>query len=65
MRKIHLRHTTAGGPTCQTGRSGGALRGEHITVKFDEFTASAGQCDRCKASKLFAFLNRARATGRL
>lgn len=58
MRKTHLQDTKHFGPTCQSGRSGGALRGEHITVKFSEFVTSAGQCERCKASKLFAFLQR-------
>lgn len=59
-RKIHLKHTVQGGPTCQTGRVGGALRGEHITVQFSEFVAERGeyQCSRCLASKLFAFLQR-------
>jgi hypothetical protein len=59
-RKTHLEHTTHGGPTCQTGRVGAALRGEHITVKLDEFAlcADAHRCTRCKGSKLFAFLKR-------
>jgi hypothetical protein len=47
-----------GGPTCQTGRSGGSLRGEHITLKYSEFSASRVQCDRCRSSKLFSFLER-------
>ena len=59
MRKTHLQHTVHAGPTCQTGRSGGSLRGEHITAKYAEFVAyPEQQCDRCKSSKLFAFLAR-------
>ena len=59
-RKTHLQHTTLGGPTCQRGRRGGALRGEHITVRFDEFIEERAdlQCDRCRSSKLFGFLER-------
>ena len=59
-RKYHLRHTSHGGPTCQTGRAGAALRGEHITVKYAEFSACRAelQCSRCASSKLFAFLTR-------
>lgn len=59
-RKEHLQHTTHGGPTCQTGRSGGSLRGEHITSKYSEFSALPvdRRCDRCNSSKLFAFLER-------
>lgn len=57
-RKIHLQDTKHYGPTCQSGRVGGALRGEHITVKFAEFKVSSGQCERCANSKLFAFLQR-------
>jgi hypothetical protein len=58
-RKYHLQHTIHRGPTCQTGRSGGSLRGEHITVKYDEFiTYTSLQCSRCAASKLFSFLTR-------
>jgi hypothetical protein len=59
-RKHHLQHTVHRGPTCQTGRSGAALRGEHITEAFAEFSGRPAdlQCDRCKASKLFAFLQR-------
>ena len=59
-RKTHLSHTTFGGPTCQRGRRGGALRGEHISVRFDEFIEERPelQCDRCRSSKLFAFLDR-------
>ena len=58
MRKTHLQDTRHYGPACQSGRSGAALRGEHITVKFDEFVASVGQCERCASSKLFSFLQR-------
>lgn len=59
-RKTHLQHTKHNGPTCQSGRIGGSLRGEHITVKFAEFvaTASAVRCERCASNKLFAFLQR-------
>lgn len=57
-RKIHLQHTVHRGPTCQTGRTGGALRGEHLTVVFTEFAQSPDRCTRCQASKLFAFLER-------
>jgi hypothetical protein len=58
-RKIHLQHTVNHGPTCQTGRAGAGLRGEHITVKFDGFvTYAVARCDRCSSSKLFAFLQR-------
>lgn len=57
-RKAHLEHTVHRGPTCQTGRSGAALRGEHITVTYAEFAAEPAQCTRCRASKLFAFLSR-------
>jgi hypothetical protein len=59
-RKQHLQHTVHGGPTCQTGRSGAALRGEHITSKYSEFSAERSelQCERCRNSKLFAFLER-------
>jgi hypothetical protein len=60
MRKYHLRHTVHSGPTCQTGRMGAALRGEHITEQFSEFVTRPAdwQCSRCAASKLFAFLTR-------
>lgn len=60
MRKTHLQDTKHLGPACQGGRIGGSLRGEHITVKFPEFNATHQklQCDRCYASKLFAFLAR-------
>lgn len=59
-RKEHLQHTTNGGPTCQRGRVGGSLRGEHITSKYSEFSALpvAQRCARCNDSKLFAFLER-------
>jgi hypothetical protein len=60
MRKDHLTHTVRGGPTCQSGRSGGSLRGEHLTVPAAEFLALAPEqrCTRCTSSKLFAFLQR-------
>jgi hypothetical protein len=59
-RKDHLQHTVRGGPTCQSGRSGGSLRGEHITLPASEFLALAPEfrCNRCASSKLFAFLQR-------
>jgi hypothetical protein len=57
-RATHLQDTKFHGPTCQSGRSGGSLRGEHITVKFAEFIAASGQCERCKSGKLFALLSR-------
>lgn len=57
-RKTHLQHTVHGGPTCQTGRVGAALRGEHITVRYKEFAVERSQCTRCRASKLFALLAR-------
>ncbi len=59
-RKDHLKHTVRGGPTCQSGRSGGSLRGEHITLPAAEFLALASElrCERCSSSKLFAFLQR-------
>lgn len=59
-RKTHLQHTVHYGPTCKSGRFGGALRGEHITVKYSEFAAEKPelQCERCRDSKLFAFLER-------
>ena len=60
-RKEHLRHTKHGGPTCQTGRIGAALRGEHITLKYSEFSTSNAQCGRCRSSSLFAFLERQEA----
>lgn len=58
--KTHLKHTVHGGPTCKSGRIGGQLRGEHLTVKFPEFAAERAdlRCDRCASSKLFAFLTR-------
>lgn len=60
MRKDHLTHTVRGGPTCQSGRSGGSLRGEHMTIPAREFLALAPElrCERCASSKLFAFLQR-------
>jgi len=58
-RKLHLQHTVHRGPTCQTGRAGAALRGEHFTTGYAEFAADvSAQCTRCKNSKLFAFLQR-------
>lgn len=59
-RKTHLQHTVNYGPTCKSGRSGGSLSGEHITVKYSEFSVERPefQCDRCRNSKLFAFLER-------
>lgn len=59
-RKDHLKHTVRGGPTCQSGRSGGSLRGEHLSFPFAEFVAAPleVQCERCRSSKLFAFLQR-------
>ena len=60
MRKDHLTHTVRGGPTCKSGRSGGSLRGEHLTIPAREFLALAPElrCERCASSKLFAFLQR-------
>lgn len=59
-RKIHLEHTGHRGPTCQTGRIGGSLRGEHITETYAEFVTRAKdmQCSRCASSSLFKFLAR-------
>jgi len=59
-RKEHLQHTVHYGPTCKSGRSGGSLRGEHITLPAAEFLALAPElrCERCASSKLFAFLQR-------
>jgi hypothetical protein len=58
-RKQHLQHTVSRGPTCKSGRIGGQLSGEHITVEFARFAARPDlQCERCSASKLFAFLQR-------
>jgi len=58
--KYHLEHTSKGGPTCQNGRIGATLRGEHFTFKFAEFVAApaALRCTRCESGKLFAFLQR-------
>jgi hypothetical protein len=58
--KTHLQHTADSGPTCQRGRAGGTLRGEHMTVGFDDFVRewAALRCTRCENSKLFAFLER-------
>ena len=59
-RKDHLQHTVKFGPTCNGGRDGGSLRGEHITLPAAEFLALAPElrCERCASSKLFAFLQR-------
>ena len=59
-RKDHLLHTVKFGPTCQSGRSGAALRGEHFTLPANEFLALDPQfrCIKCVNSKLFAFLQR-------
>ena len=59
-RKHHLQDTKHFGPTCQSGRSGGSLLGEHITEKFAEFNARPAelQCSRCATGKLFALLTR-------
>ncbi len=59
-RKAHLQHTIHQGATCQSGRIGGQLRGEHLTYKFEEFVAEPVEqrCSRCSASKLFAYLER-------
>jgi len=58
--KEHLQHTIGGGPTCQRGKIGGSLRGEHFTSKYSEFSALPVErrCSRCNNSKLFAFLER-------
>lgn len=58
--KHHLEHTVKYGPTCQSGRSGGSLRGEHFTYSAAEFLALPAErrCDRCASSKLFSFLQR-------
>lgn len=62
MRKAHLQYTAPGrnGPACQGGRSGGSLRGEHITEPYAEFIAERPEvrCVRCSASKIFAFYQR-------
>lgn len=62
-RKIHLSHTVKFGPTCKSGRTGGSLRGEHIAEPFAEFVQQPAhlQCDRCKSSSLFKFLERKKA----
>ena len=59
-RKDHLMHTVHYGPACKSGRSGGSLRGEHITLPASQFLALAPElrCERCANSKLFAFLQR-------
>lgn len=58
-RKTHLKNPRNGAVTCQ-GRTGGALRGEHITCGYAEFVAEPAefQCSRCRASKVFAYLQR-------
>jgi hypothetical protein len=58
--KEHLQHTNGNGPTCQNGRMGGSIRGEHFTSKYSEFAAYPVErrCTRCSNSKLFAFLER-------
>ena len=58
--KHHLQHTVKYGPTCQGGRLGGSLRGEHFTAPATEFFAMSPdvRCVRCASSKLFAFLQR-------
>lgn len=60
FRKEHLSHTFKGGPACKNGRIGGELRGEHIAIKYSEFSALPVErrCARCNGSKLFAFLER-------
>lgn len=59
-RKIHLSHTTKFGPACQGGNVGARLRGEHIAEGFGEFVKrdESLQCSRCRASSLFAFLEK-------
>lgn len=62
-RKMHLKHSQFGGPTCQRGRVGGSLRGEHLSEGFDDFVERSEelQCARCVASPLFGFLQRQQA----
>ena len=61
-RKVHLQDTrsSVAGPTCQSGKFGWSLRGEHLTVKFADFVTEPAehQCSRCRSSKLFSFLTR-------
>jgi hypothetical protein len=59
-RKEHLSHTYKGGPACQNGRVGASLRGEHIAVKYSEFSKLPVElrCERCNNGKLFSFLER-------
>lgn len=59
-RKAHMQHTTKFGPTCQGGKVGGSLRGEHVTMEFSEFAKldEDKRCSRCTASPLFSFLQR-------
>jgi hypothetical protein len=59
--KFHLQHSiNRFGPTCRSGRVGGALHGEHLTRRFQDFiqTNESQRCERCSASKLFAFLQK-------
>ncbi len=60
MLKNHLQHTVNNGATCQRGRAGASLRGEHLTYKYSDFVATPVEhrCTRCNNSKLFAFLQR-------
>jgi hypothetical protein len=60
MRKHHLQHTVRFGATCQSGRTGGSLRGEHLTFQAKEFLAMPPEdrCEKCAKSKLFLFLQR-------
>jgi hypothetical protein len=60
QRKDHLQHTVRYGPACKSGRSGGSLRGEHLTLPAAQFLALSPdlRCERCSKSKLFAFLQR-------
>ena len=64
MHKNHLQHTVNNGATCQRGRTGASLRGEHFTYKYSEFVATPVEhrCIRCNNSKLFSFLQRKAAT---
>lgn len=59
-RKHHLENTSGGGPVCQRGRIGAALRGEHITLSFEDFIGERSdlRCTRCEKSTLFAYLQR-------
>jgi hypothetical protein len=57
MRKYHLKSSKHHGPSCQSGRIGPAIDGEHITVAYKEFKAAPveARCQRCAKSKLFQF----------